>query len=66
MSEQRLTDIEIKLAHQEHALDQVSRALTDQQAQLTRLEQVCRSLIERLRGVSGGPDERDDDKPPHY
>jgi SlyX protein len=66
VSEQRLTDIEIKLAHQEHALEQVSEVLADQQAQLTRLEQVCRSLAERLRGFTEGADQRDDDKPPHY
>jgi SlyX protein len=68
MNEQRMIDIEVKLAHQEHALDEVNRVLTDQQAQLTRLEQLCESLVDRLRAMSDAPaaDERDDDKPPHY
>jgi SlyX protein len=68
MNEQRLIDIEVKLAHQEHALDEVNQVLTDQQAQLSRLEQVCQSLIERLRSMSdgSGADVRDNDKPPHY
>jgi SlyX protein len=68
MNEQRLIDIEVKLAHQEHALDEVNQVLTDQQAQLSRLEQVCQSLIERLRSMSDGSaaQERDNDKPPHY
>jgi SlyX protein len=68
MNEQRLIDIEVKLAHQEHALDEVNQVLTDQQAQLSRLEQVCQSLIERLRSLSDGSaaDERDNEKPPHY
>jgi len=68
MNEQRLIDIEVKLAHQEHALDEVNQVLTDQQMQLTRLEQVCQSLVERLRGLSdeSAADERDNDKPPHY
>jgi len=68
MNEQRLIDIEVKLAHQEHALDEVNQVLTDQQAQLTRLEQVCQSLVERLRGMSDGAaaDERRGEKPPHY
>jgi SlyX protein len=68
MNEQRLIEIEVKLAHQEHALDEVNQVLTDQQAQLTRLEQVCQSLVERLRGMSDGSaaDERRDEKPPHY
>jgi SlyX protein len=68
MNEQRLIDIEVKLAHQEHALDEVNQVLTDQQAQLSRLERVCQSLIERLRSLSDGSaaDERDNEKPPHY
>jgi SlyX protein len=67
MSEERLIDIEVKLAHQEHALDEVSQVLTDQQAQLSRLEQVCRSLAERLRSISEGTSAGEhDDKPPHY
>jgi SlyX protein len=68
VDEQRLIDIEIKLAHQERALDEVNRVLTDQQAQLTRLEQVCESLADRLRGMSEAAisDAGDDQKPPHY
>jgi SlyX protein len=67
MTEQRLIDIEVKLAHQEHALDEISQVLTDQQAQLSRLEQVCRSLAERLRSISEGTSAGEhDDKPPHY
>jgi SlyX protein len=68
MNEQRMIDIEEKLAHQELALDEVNAALTDQQAQLTRLEQVCQSLAEKLRTMSSAPDvdRRDDARPPHY
>jgi SlyX protein len=67
VKEERLTDIEVKLAHQEHALDEVSQVLIDQQAQLSRLEQVCRSLTERLRSISEGvPAGERDDEPPHY
>lgn len=68
MDEQRLIDIEIKLAHQEHALDEVNEVLTSQQVQLTRLEQVCQSLVERFRAISEGSaaDERGVTKPPHY
>ena len=68
MDERRLIDIEVKLAHQEQALDEINLVLTDQQAQITRLGQVCQSLADRLRAVSGvfGTEARDDEKPPHY
>jgi SlyX protein len=68
MHEQRLIDIEVKLAHQEQALDEVNQVLTDQQAQLSRLGQVCESLAARVRAISDAPpaDERDESRPPHY
>ena len=68
MNEQRLIDIEVKLAHHEQALEEVNQVLTNQQAQLSRLEQVCESLVERFRALSEAPaaDERDESRPPHY
>lgn len=68
MNEQRLIDIEVKLAHHEQALEEVNQVLTNQQAQLSRLEQVCESLVERFRSISEAPasDERDEQRPPHY
>ena len=68
MNEERLVDIEVKLAHHENALDEVNRVLTDQQAQLARLEQVCQLLVERLRTISeAAPAERhEEERPPHY
>ena len=68
VEERRLIDIEVKLAHQEHALEEINEILTDQQAQITRLGQVCQSLADRLRAMSetSGTEARDDEKPPHY
>ena len=67
MNEERLVDIEVKLAHHENALDEVNRVLTDQQAQLARLEQVCQLLVEKLRTISGtAAEERFEERPPHY
>ena len=68
MNEQRLINIEVKLAHHEQALEEVNQVLTDQQAQLSRLERVCESLVERFRAISEAPaqDERDESRPPHY
>jgi SlyX protein len=68
MNEQRLIDIEVKLAHHEQALEEVNQVLTDQQAQLSRLEQVCESLVVRFHALSEAPapDERDEPRPPHY
>lgn len=67
MTEQRLIDIEIKLAHHEHTIAELNQALSDQQAQLTRLEALCKSLAEKVRSQSGDLDmPPQDERPPHY
>ena len=68
MNENRLIDIETKLAHQEHLLDELNSALTDQQARISDLEELTRHLLERLRSVGEGGTaaSADDERPPHY
>lgn len=68
MDEDRLIEIETKLAHQEDLVNELNTVVTDQQAQISRLEELCRSLISRVRSLAdaettGGPE---DDRPPHY
>lgn len=68
MNQDRLIEIETKLAHQEHLVLELNRVVTDQQQQIARLERSCQSLLDRIRSLSdggsagGGLDER----PPHY
>lgn len=68
MDEERLINLETKLAHQEHLLAELDDALTNQQAQIGRLEQLCRSLLERVKSLpdGGSGDSGDDERPPHY
>ncbi len=67
MDDQKIIDIETKLAHQEHLLAALDEALTNQQAQIAELEHLCQSLIKRIRALpEAGGDERDDQPPPHY
>jgi SlyX protein len=68
VNEQRLIEIETKLAHQEHLLSKLDDALTCQQAQLTRLEELCRSLLQRIRSLPEPAAEgaAGDERPPHY
>jgi SlyX protein len=63
-----MIDIETKLAHQEHLLSELNDALTDQQAQITRLEALCQSLIDRVKSLAeaAGSDEPPGERPPHY
>ena len=68
MSDERLVDIETKLAHQDQLLLELNNVITDQQARIMRLEERYAALAERVRSIrdsvpgDSGPDER----PPHY
>lgn len=67
MSEDRLVDIEVKLAHQEQTIIELNDVVTEQQAKLTELEALCSKLIDRVRTISDTAiDAPHDDRPPHY
>ena len=68
VQEERLIEIESKLAFQEDLLAELNAALTNQQAQISALEQLCRTLRERLSSLAAGmaTEDREHEKPPHY
>jgi len=68
MSEERFIDLESRLAHQDQLLQELNDVVTDQQAKLMQLEELCRSLIERVRSLGDGVSAGDssDERPPHY
>jgi SlyX protein len=67
MSEERLEDIEIKLAHQDQLLVDLDKVVTDQQARIMQLEELVTTLIDRVRAIGeGGSDGPQDERPPHY
>jgi SlyX protein len=64
----RLTDIEVKIAHMEQSLGELSDVLYHQQQQIDRLEKGLEKLAENLALAGDGPAQADaaDEKPPHY
>jgi len=67
MSEDRLVDIEVRLAHQDQLLIDLDRIVTDQQARIMALESRVTTLTDFVRAIGGGQtDAPHDDKPPHY
>jgi SlyX protein len=68
MSEERFIDLETRLAHQDQLLIELNDVVTAQQAKLMQLEELCKSLIQRVRSVGEGVPEGDpgDERPPHY
>jgi len=68
MSEERMVNIEAKIAYQEHSLQELNDVIYRQQKQIDQLEQICQQLIERVKSLAetsltGTPE---DEKPPHY
>jgi len=68
MSDDRLIDIEMKLAHQEQTLIELNDALAKQQESIMTLEQLCASMAERVRsmGDAQSSEPPGDERPPHY
>ncbi len=68
MSEERFVDIESKLAHQDQLLNELNDVVTEQQAKLMQLEELCKSLISRVRSMGEAMPAPDagDERPPHY
>ena len=68
MSEQRFVELETRLAHQDQMLHELNEVITDQQARIMKLEELCRSLIDRVRSLGDGLPAGDpaDERPPHY
>jgi len=68
MSEERFIDLETRLAHQDQLLNQLNDVVTQQQAKIMRLEELCESLIQRVRSVGDSmpADDSGDERPPHY
>ena len=68
MDENRLIEIEIKLSHQEHLLEELNRTVYRQQTQIAQLEATCEALARQLKEAPDSSTERNsgNEKPPHY
>jgi len=68
MSEERFIDLETRLAHQDQLLNELNDVVTAQQTKIMQLEELCKSLIQRVRSVGEGVPDGDpgDERPPHY
>jgi len=69
MSEERLVEIETKIAFQEKTIKDLSDVLYKQQKEIERLGSICEALMKRDKEPSEltpGIDAPANEKPPHY
>ena len=66
--EQRLTELETRVAFQEHALAELSDALAASRRETTRNAELLRRALDDLRQARGEffPDPASEPPPPHY
>ena len=66
--EQRLIELETKVAYQEDTIQQLNDVLSEQQSRLDQFEATLLALHTRLQALSeNGPDlSSKEEKPPHY
>ncbi len=69
MSEERLVEIETKIAFQEKTIQDLNDVLCEQQQEIERLGSTCDALVKRVKELSEftpGMDAPTNEKPPHY
>ncbi|VFQ45987.1 SlyX family protein [Desulfoluna butyratoxydans] len=68
MSEDRLMDIETKLAFQEHTIDELNSVVIEQQREIDRLKNAVEFLLDKVSQIADTRMERapSNEKPPHY
>ncbi|RJG07560.1 SlyX family protein [Noviherbaspirillum cavernae] len=67
-TEERLVDIEIRLARQDDMVDALNQMVYQQQKKIDDLEALCSALARRIKEMRDAAIERGaaDERPPHY
>ncbi len=67
MSDDRITELEIKIAYQDDLLQTLNDVVGEQQVQIIRLEDVCKLLGQRIKNMSESEEiNQGTEVPPHY
>jgi SlyX protein len=67
MDEQRLIELETKIAHQEHLIGVLNETVTRQELTLHQLREAMAVLAKRMKeSVDAGTASLPHEKPPHY
>ena len=69
MSDERITELEMKLTFQENTVDELNKVIYNQQQQIDRLRKELNSLKDQFKSLmDSGPgyNAADEKPPPHY
>ena len=68
MTDNRITELETKIAYQEHTIQELNDVIYRQQLQIDKVEIMCQHLMDRIQALSesAGGDQPANERPPHY
>jgi len=63
-----ITELETKIAYQEHTIQELNDVVYRQQLQIDKVEIMCKHLMDRIQTLSetGGGINDANERPPHY
>jgi len=64
--EQRITDLEIRISHQESSIDELTKTLLAQEDLIRKLIMQVKQLTDQVKEVSVMAHESEEVPPPHY
>lgn len=66
--ESKIDDLEYKVAYQEQTIDALNDALTQQQLQLSKIQEQMRFMVGKLKSMTSSnlADASEETPPPHY
>ncbi len=68
MTNDRVTELEIRLAYQEELIDSLNTIVAEQQLQIGKLEETCKLLNSKIESVTSAASFKNQPEPPppHY
>lgn len=68
MNDKRITELETKIAYQEHTIQELNDVIYRQQQQIDRIEIMCKHLMDRIQTLvdTSRSEQLEDERPPHY
>lgn len=67
MSENRITELETRIAYQEHTIQELNDIVYRQQQQIDKVEVMCKHLMDRIQSLSEAASSLPaNERPPHY
>lgn len=69
MTDNRITELETRVAYQEHTIQELNDVVYRQQLQIDKIEIMCKHLMDRIQSLAeagSGGEQQTNERPPHY